>query len=88
MISWRVFKKYFQKKCLSKKYYDKKMKEFFEIKLGSMTMDQYERRFLELLRYVGLIKDEKVKIQIFMNGILSFIVIKFILMSPRPCKKP
>jgi hypothetical protein len=48
------------------------MQEFFEIKLGSMTMDEYERIFLELLRYVGIIKDEKVKIQRFMSGILTF----------------
>jgi len=27
-----------------------------------MAMDEYERRFLELLRYVGFIKDENVKI--------------------------
>jgi hypothetical protein len=38
------------------------MKEFFEIKLGSMTMDECERRFFELLKYVDFIKDEKVKI--------------------------
>jgi hypothetical protein len=37
-----------------------------------MRMDEYERRFLELLRYVGFIKDEKVKIQIFLSGIPSF----------------
>jgi hypothetical protein len=39
------------------------MQEFFELKLGSMTMEEYEKKFLELLRYVGFIKDEKVKIQ-------------------------
>jgi hypothetical protein len=33
------------------------MKDFFELKLGSMTMDEYERIFLELLRYVDFIKD-------------------------------
>jgi len=49
-----------------------KMKELFELHLGSMTMDEYERRFIELLRYVGFIKYEKVKIQIFISGILSF----------------
>jgi hypothetical protein len=47
------------------------MKEFFELKLGSMIMDEYERRFLQLLRYVGFIKDDNVKIQIFMSGIPS-----------------
>jgi hypothetical protein len=45
-----------------KHYYDKKMHEFFELELGSMTMEEYENKFLELLRYVGLIKEEKVKI--------------------------
>jgi hypothetical protein len=34
-------------------------------------MDAYERRFMELLRYVHFIKDEKVKIQIFLSGIPS-----------------
>jgi hypothetical protein len=37
-----------------------------------MTMDEHQRTFLELLSYVGFIKDEKVKIQIFMSGIPSF----------------
>jgi len=48
------------------------MQEFFQLKLGSMTMDEYERKFLEMLRYVGFIKYEKVKIQIFLSGIPSF----------------
>jgi hypothetical protein len=48
------------------------MKEFFEIKLGTMTMEEYEKQFFELLKYVDFIKDEKVKIQRFMSGITSF----------------
>jgi hypothetical protein len=31
---------------LTNRYCDKKMKELFELKLGSMTIDEYERRFL------------------------------------------
>ena len=49
------------------------MKEFFELKLGSMTIDEYERRFLELLKYVSFIKDETVKIQRYLSGLLAFI---------------
>jgi hypothetical protein len=49
-----------------------KMKELFELHLGSMTMDEYERRFIELLRYVGFIKYENVKIQIFLSGLPYF----------------
>jgi hypothetical protein len=60
-ISWTKFKGYFQEKYLFEHYYETKMKEFFELKLGSMTMDEYEKRFFELLKYVDFIKDEKVK---------------------------
>jgi hypothetical protein len=72
-VTWREFKKYFEKKYLTKRYYEKKMKEFFELKLGSMTIDEYERRFLELLKYVPFIKDETVKIQRYLSGLPSFI---------------
>jgi hypothetical protein len=44
-ITWEEFKRYFEKKYLTKRYYYKKMKEFFELKLGRMTIDEYERRF-------------------------------------------
>jgi hypothetical protein len=68
-ITWKEFKRYFEKKYLTKRYYDRKMKEFFELKLGSMTIDEYERRFLELLKYVPFIKDEAVKIQRYLSGL-------------------
>jgi len=48
------------------------MKEFFELSLGRMKTNEYERRFLELLKCVAFIKGEKVKIQRFMSGIPSF----------------
>jgi hypothetical protein len=34
-----------------------------------MTIDEYERRFLELLKYVPFIKDEAVKIQRYLSGL-------------------
>jgi hypothetical protein len=34
--------RYFEKKYLTKRYYDRKMKELFELKLGNMTIDEYE----------------------------------------------
>jgi hypothetical protein len=72
-VTWREFKKYFEKKYLTKRYYDNKMKYFFNLKIGSMTIDEYERRFLELLKYVSFIKDETVKIQRYLSGFPSFI---------------
>jgi predicted aspartyl protease len=71
-ISWRQFKRYFQEKYFSENYYERKMKEFFELKLGTMTMEEYEKQFFEFLKYVDFIKDEKVKIQRFLSGFPSF----------------
>jgi hypothetical protein len=67
--TWREFKRHFENKYLTKSYYDKKMKEFFELKIGSMSIDEYERIFLELLKYVHFIKNEKVKIQRYLSGL-------------------
>jgi hypothetical protein len=37
-----------------------------------MTMGEYEKTFLGLLKYMGFIKDEKVNIHRFLSGIPSF----------------
>jgi hypothetical protein len=71
-ITWKQFKKYFQKEYLSEHLYDKKMQEFFELRLGSMTMEEYEKNFLGLLKYVRFIGDKKVKIQRFLSGLPTF----------------
>jgi hypothetical protein len=70
-VSWRNFKGYFQEQYVVGNFYERKMKELFEIKFGSMTMDEYEKRFIELFKYVDFIKDEKVKIQMFFSGLRS-----------------
>jgi hypothetical protein len=72
-VTWRWFKRYFHRKYLIKRYYDNKMKEFFELKIESLTIDKYERRSLELLKYVSFIKYEHVKIHRYLSGMLSFI---------------
>jgi hypothetical protein len=71
-ISWRKFKGYFQEKYLSEHYYERKMNEFFELKLITMIMEEYEKRFFEFLKYFDFVKYEKVKIQRFLSGLPSF----------------
>jgi hypothetical protein len=71
-ITWKQFKKYFHKEYLSKNFYDKKMQEFIELRLGRMTMEEYEKNFLGLLKYVRFIGDEKVTIKRFLSGLPSF----------------
>ena len=43
-------------------YFERKMQEFFDLKMGNMTMEEYVKKFLDLLRYVDCLKDEKIKI--------------------------
>jgi hypothetical protein len=64
------------------------MKEFFELKLGSMTINEYERIFLEFLKYVPSIKDETVKIQRYLSGFHILSVKKSSMMILKLRKKP
>jgi hypothetical protein len=45
------------------------MQELFKLKMGCMTMVEYENKFLGILKYVRFIKDENVKIQWFLSGL-------------------
>jgi hypothetical protein len=62
-LSWKQFEKYFKKKYLSEKYFDGKTKEFYELKMGQLTIDEYINKFIEMMRYVPYIKDEKVNMK-------------------------
>ena len=53
-ISWRKFKKYFQKEYLSKHYYDIKVEELFELKLGTMAMEAHEKKIYRTFELCGL----------------------------------
>ena len=59
--------KYFKKQYLSESYYERKPKEFYELQLGQMMMEDLINKFLELLRFVPYIREDKVKIQWFLS---------------------
>ena len=67
-IVWKQFQKYFKKNYLSDRYYDDKIKEFHDLRLGQQTIEEYANKFLELLRYVRYIKYDKLKIHCFLSG--------------------
>jgi hypothetical protein len=48
---------------------DGKTKEFYELRLGKLTIDEFVNKFLELLRYVPYIIYGKVKMQQFIRGL-------------------
>ena len=62
-IRWSNFRKIFQEKYMPERFFDRKVKEFHELRIGSMTMDAFINIFLDLLHYVPYIKEKKVKIQ-------------------------
>ena len=55
-LDWEEFKRLFKEKYLYERFYGKKNKEFHEMKMGSMTIDGFITKFLELLHYVPYIK--------------------------------
>jgi hypothetical protein len=57
-LEWSDFKKYFKKQYLSKSYYERKTKEFYELRLEQMMMEDLVNKFLELLRFVPYIWEE------------------------------
>ncbi|KAG8491003.1 hypothetical protein CXB51_014135 [Gossypium anomalum] len=50
-VSWEFFQTEFQKKYISQRFIDQKRKEFLELKQGSMSVTDYERKFVRLSRY-------------------------------------
>ena len=53
------------------------------MRLGQQTMKEYANKFLELLRYVRYIKDEKVKIHHFLSGLPQYYKDKIEFYDPR-----
>ena len=52
---------------MSESFFDRKVKDFHELHMGSMTMDIFINIFLYLFHYVPYIKEEKVNIQQFLG---------------------
>ena len=61
-LEWLEFKKLFKKQYLSRSYYERNTKEFYEFKLGQMNIEDLINKFLDLMRFVSYIKEEKMKI--------------------------
>ena len=62
-ITWEVFQTKFKSRYLNERYYDEKSKEFHELRLGQLTIDEFVTKFTNLICYVPYIREEKVKVQ-------------------------
>jgi len=68
-LTWSEFEDLFRDKYLLDMYYENKEKEFYELRMGKMSDEEYIAKFLELLRYVPYLKDEKENVQRFISGL-------------------
>ncbi|KAL5852088.1 hypothetical protein ACOSQ3_007206 [Xanthoceras sorbifolium] len=58
-VSWANFRREFSEKFYRKSYRDARVEEFFRLEQGNMSVADYERRFLELIRAVLYIADNE-----------------------------
>ncbi|XP_055814582.1 uncharacterized protein LOC129884285 [Solanum dulcamara] len=69
VLTWNDFVKEFHKKYVPPAYHDAKKKEFLNLKQGSMSITEYQQKFLRLSHYAGgIINNEKDKCKQFENG--------------------
>ena len=66
-VTWEDFQVKFKNRYLNEHYYDDKAKEFHELRLGQLTIDEFVTNFMNLLRYVPYIREENAKVQRFLN---------------------
>ena len=69
-------------------YYKRIIEEFFDLKLGAMSMEYYGINFMELLRYVGFNKEDKIKNQRFLSGLPTFYKDKIQYDEPKSIEDP
>eukprot|EP00253_Pinus_taeda_P023957 PITA_23957 len=71
-ITWEKFQRCFKEKYLTKRLCDEKSKEFHDLRLGKMSMDEFLIKFTSLLRYVTYRREEKAKVQQFISSFPLF----------------
>ena len=60
-MSWTQFREEFLEKFYPTVYKDQKIEEFFKLEQGAMSVTDYEKKFLELVRHVPLFCDHEVQ---------------------------
>ena len=58
---WTQFKEEFLEKFSPTVYKDQKIKEFFKLEQGTMSVTEYEKKFSDLVRHVPLFCDHEVQ---------------------------
>lgn len=70
-MTWDSFQQYFKDNYLIEHFYDEKSREFHDLKLGQLMMEEYITKFTSLLCYVPYLRDEKAKFHRFLRILLT-----------------
>ena len=62
-LIWHAFESLLKQNYLSERYYEDGAKDCYELWMGSIVNEEYTSIFLELLRYVPYLKEEKGKVR-------------------------
>lgn len=62
----------FKKKYLTKHYFDDNATKFHDFKVSQISMDDLVMKFIDILRYVPYICEEKAKVQHFIKFIALY----------------
>ncbi|KAG8485863.1 hypothetical protein CXB51_019210 [Gossypium anomalum] len=94
-VTWEFFQTEFRKKYISQRFIDQKWKEFLELKQGSMSVTDYERKLVRLSRYAReCVSSEDVMCKRFEEGLNEDIKLfvgileirEFVVLVERACK--
>ena len=66
-ITWEDFQTKFKSRYMNERSYDDKAKYFHELRLGQFNIDEFFTKFTNLLLCVPYIREEKAKVQLFLN---------------------
>ncbi|KAA3480724.1 Gag-Pol polyprotein [Gossypium australe] len=94
-VTWEFFQTEFQKKYISQRFLNQKHKEFLELKQGRMTVTEYEREFVRLIKYAQeYVSTEEIMCKLFVDGLNKDIKLvvrileleEFVVLVDRACK--
>lgn len=61
-MNWGDFQKKIKEKYLIQRFYDNKAKEFHDVRLGQVEVEEFLAKCTSLLGYVPYIREEKAKV--------------------------
>ena len=68
-ISWEILEERFRRKYLPAYYEEQQVGAFHALVQGNITIEEYEIRFMELVKYVSYMDNDQRKVECFVYGL-------------------